>query len=82
MGAFVKETRGIGKEKEMRGPASEKLGFCSPGSVEKSYRSDGGVYEVLGMSSEYETGDGLVVVAVVVVSVVTGGGGSTALGEM
>lgn len=54
--ALVKERRGTGKEKEMRGATdsgieSTNLRFSSS---EKSDFSGAGVYELLGMSSEWD----------------------------
>lgn len=60
---MAKEIRGTGNEKERRGGTGSQvtnLSFASAGSSEYSYWSDGGVYELLGMSSDceprYETG--------------------------
>ena len=59
-GAFAKEIRGTGNENEMRGAGSgtgtqvTNLSFGSAGSSEYSYWSDGGVYELLGISSDCE----------------------------
>lgn len=59
---FAKEIRGTGNENEIRGPVSGPdtgtqvtiLSFGLVGSSEKSYLSGGGVYELLGMSSDWE----------------------------